>query len=342
MKEEFDPSGVGLMNGKLFGFPYELEDCKTIVIPVPWDVTVSYEAGTAQGPIAILDASPQLDFYDANLDQAWTYGIGMVEEDPWIKTENEHIRTQAIQHIDNLEQGGDVNFTSDIVRVVNDSTTQMIERVKERCEYWLEKGRKVVILGGDHSTPLGLMQALSDRNEEFGILQIDAHADLRDAYEGFQHSHASIMFNAKELDAVKKIVQVGIRDVSPAEMQLAEEHTKLELFHDQHIQEALMEGTSWKQLCEKFIASLPQKVYVSFDIDGLDPKLCPSTGTPVPGGMEFDQAMYLVKSVVESGREIIGFDLVEVAPGEETEWDANVGARILYKLNNLMNASVAQ
>ena len=102
---------------------------------------------------------------------------------------------------------------------------------------------------------------------------------------------------------------------------------------------ALFEGRTWDSICREMIQELPDKVYISFDIDGLDPKLCPNTGTPVPGGFSFQQAMYLIRKVVESGREIIGFDLCEVAPGDEGDWDANVGARVLYRLNNFMNLS---
>jgi agmatinase len=110
------------------------------------------------------------------------------------------------------------------------------------------------------------------------------------------------------------------------------------IFYDSFLKEGMNDGKSWKKQCKKIVAQLPQKVYISFDIDGLDPKLCPGTGTPVPGGLEFDQAVYLLKALVRSGREIIGFDLVEVAPGE-SEWNGNVGARLLYKLCNWMAVS---
>ncbi|MDX5346515.1 MAG: arginase family protein, partial [Hymenobacteraceae bacterium] len=167
----------------------------------------------------------------------------------------------------------------------------------------------------------------------------DAHADLRDAYEGFEFSHASIMFNALKVPQVKKLVQVGIRDICQAEAELVEQSNgRIITFYDQTLKENMYEGDSWKKQCKKIIAQLPQKVYISFDIDGLDPKLCPATGTPVPGGLEFHEAVFLVKQLVKSGREIIGFDLCEVAPGD-SEWNGNVGARLLFKLCNWMAAS---
>lgn len=183
------------------------------------------------------------------------------------------------------------------------------------------------------------MHALAEKHAEYGILQIDAHADLRNAYEGFTYSHASIMFNALKLPQVKKLVQVGIRDLCQGEAELVDQSNgRITTFYDYKIKNKLYEGNSWQKQCKKIIAQLPQKVYISFDIDGLDPKLCPATGTPVPGGFEFEEAVYLIKTLVQSGREIIGFDLCEVAPGD-SEWNGNVGARLLYKLCNWMAVS---
>jgi agmatinase len=197
----------------------------------------------------------------------------------------------------------------------------------------------VGLVGGDHSTPLGFMEALAEKHSEFGILQIDAHCDLRKAYEGFEFSHASIMYNALKLRQVKKLVQVGIRDWCEEENNyIRSSKGRVVTFFDHAMKRSLYEGTSWKSLCDKIVSQLPKNVYVSFDIDGLDPKLCPSTGTPVPGGLEFEQAVYLIEQVVRKGKKIIGFDLNEVAPGAD-EWNGNVGARMLYKMCNLAAAS---
>jgi agmatinase len=198
----------------------------------------------------------------------------------------------------------------------------------------LNQNKLVALLGGDHSTPLGLMQALSEKYSSFGILHIDAHADLREAYEGFEFSHASIMYNAIKLPQVTRLVQVGIRDYCVAENQLIKSDARITTFFDREIKQSQFEGVTWSVTCDKIIEALPERVYLSFDIDGLDPKLCPHTGTPVPGGLEFEQSIYLIEKLVHSGRTIIGFDLNEVAPGND-EWDANVGARLLYRLSNL-------
>jgi agmatinase len=166
------------------------------------------------------------------------------------------------------------------------------------------------------------------------VRQVDAHADLRHGYEGFAYSHASIMDNVlREADGLGRLVQVGIRDLSEGEMQRAAEDERIVLHHDLAWKKRLARGESFLSLCEEAIGALPDLVHVSFDIDGLDPKLCPHTGTPVPGGLDFHEACLLLQAVVESGRRIVGFDLTEVTPGPEgDEWDANVGARVLYKL----------
>jgi agmatinase len=197
----------------------------------------------------------------------------------------------------------------------------------------------VGLLGGDHSTPLGFLRALSEQHNRFGILQIDAHADLRKAYEGFTYSHASIMYNALKLPAVGRLVQVGIRDICEEEVNVINRSMgRVVTFFDEDLKDKKISGTPWSALCDTIIQHLPQQVYISFDIDGLDPKLCPNTGTPVAGGLEFQEAVFLIKKVVDAGKTIIGFDLSEVAAGP-SDWDANVGARLLFQLCNWMAVS---
>ncbi|MFW6290017.1 MAG: arginase family protein, partial [Mariniphaga sp.] len=193
------------------------------------------------------------------------------------------------------------------------------------------------VVGGDHSVPLGLMRALGEKYKNFGILQIDAHLDLRDSYEGFSWSHASIFFNALKDTSVARLVQVGARDYCEEEVEFLEkEGHRIAVFYDQQLKEGRFGGKNWNVQCGEIIEKLPQDVYISFDIDGLDPKLCPHTGTPVPGGFDFHEVAFLFKKLIESGRRIIGFDVCETAGHH---WDSNVGARIIYKLCNLTGRS---
>jgi agmatinase len=198
----------------------------------------------------------------------------------------------------------------------------------------------VALLGGDHSTPLGFYKAIGEKFGEFGILQIDAHCDLREGYEGFVYSHASIMYNAlNEVPNLKKLVQIGIRDYSQVEADFIEQTgDRIVTYFDRDIRTRQYEGETFKQITEEIIRHLPDKVYISFDIDGLDPKLCPNTGTPVQGGFETEQVFYLFNKLRQSGKQIIGFDLCEVS-WSESGWDANVGARILFKLCNMLVAN---
>lgn len=331
----FDPNGYATSEA-LFGLPFTAEESDVWVLPVPWEVTVSYEPGTADGPEAILEASKQVDLYDPYLKDAWKRGVYMQGVDEALRNKSDLYRAKAETYLEGLFEG---TPDQQLLVQLNDACSEMVHWVEEQCDEILDQGKELILLGGDHSTPLGFMKALAKRHEGFGILQIDAHADLRDAYEGFVYSHASIMFNALKINQVEKLVQVGIRDFCAAEVDLIDaSKDRVTTFYDKDIKHKTYAGQSWGQQCNEIVEQLPQKVYVSFDIDGLDPKLCPNTGTPVAGGFETEEVLFLLEKVVESGREIIGLDLNEVAPGED-EWDANVAARLLYRLSNIMSKS---
>ncbi|AFZ11760.1 Arginase/agmatinase/formiminoglutamase [Crinalium epipsammum PCC 9333] len=339
----FDPNAIGVDNGNLLGLPFDYESANIIVFGVPWEVTVSYGVGTAAAPRVVLDASRQLDIYDFDNPEGWKQGIFMYEIPEDIEQKGEVLRQQATKVIAHLEQGNNIADDLDIARL-----QQNIDREGQAVNQWLfnqataaiNKGKKVAVIGGDHSAPLGYMQALAAHYPEFGILHIDAHADLRDAYEGFEFSHASIMFNALKLPQISKLVQVGIRDICQDEVNLIQNSGgRVSTYYDFILKQKLYAGISWLELCKQMVAELPQQVYISFDVDGLDPKLCPNTGTPVPGGLELEQAFCLFREVINSGREIIGFDVCEVG---NSEWDGNVGARAVYKLCNLMGLSQSE
>jgi agmatinase len=342
---KFDPNSVGLKSNNIFGLPFKEDEAALVLLPVPWEVTISYRDGTSRGPENIYDASMQVDLYDPDVVDGWKKGFYMLPVDKIIKKKSDYLRQCAELIISHLIDGGVVSENeqlSEKLEEVNQGGTMLKNWVYEMTKNLLKEGKKVGLVGGDHSTPLGFIKALSDIHSEFGVLQIDAHADLRNAYEGFTYSHASIMYNVlNEIPQVKKLVQVGIRDYCDEELLLVRQsNDRVSTYFDKDIKEMQYEGASWKQVCQQIIGDLPQKVYISFDIDGLDPKLCPNTGTPVPGGFELEQVFYLFKQLVASGRELIGFDLNEVSVGEHSQdgIDAIVGARVLYKLCNFMVA----
>lgn len=298
----FDPNAASEENSGIFGLPYSESESKLIFVPIPWELTTSYGKGTAQAPEAILRASKQVDLYHAELGRVYEAGLCM-------------------SVIPNLAKIGEENKLCE----------QMNTYVYEKTKSLLKQNKLVGIVGGDHSVPFGAIQAVAEKQDSFGILHLDAHADTRDAYEGYVWSHASIMRNVLEkIPEVKKLVQVGIRDFCEEELDFAKsQKDKIHVHTDFELMRARFEGESWGQQVSRILVDLPEKVWVSFDIDALDPRFCPHTGTPVPGGLDFWEAYYLISNLVRSGRQIIGFDLCEVG---NAEWDANVGARILYHL----------
>ena len=332
----FDPNAAAAPGSGLFGLPFSEEESRLVIIPVPWDATTSYRPGTARGPAAIRDASAQIDLYDLDVERPYEPGLCMRPIDPAIEEMNARARADAERIIDvGGVLDGDADLEAALSRV-NEAGAWLNARVHGEVASVLVAGRIAAVLGGDHAVPFGAFTAAAERFGEFGVLHFDAHSDTRAAYEGFTWSHASIMHNAlSRIPAITRLVQVGIRDVCEQEIAFCgAEGDRVSMFTDGMLARRLFEGVTWHALARAVVDALPEKVWVSFDIDGLDPRFCPNTGTPVPGGLDFQQANHLLGEVVRSGRHIIGFDLNEVAPAldGDDEWDANVGARLLYKL----------
>lgn len=335
--QNYDPNGPGVKNGRFMGLPFTEEEATCILYPVPWDVTTSYGAGTAGAPDNILDASYQLDLFDPQFPESWKKGLFLMPSDPIISERNEQYRQEAKKVIDLSEDPDTPEPPHDRIRRINDASRDLNTYVYHATKTLLDKNKKILLLGGDHSTPFGYIKALAEKHGDFGILQIDAHCDFRRAYQGFEFSHASIMHQViTKIPEVKKLIQAGIRDLCPEENEFLRLHSGRIHTHMMHdLRHQLFTGVSWSEQTRKIIGDLPEKVYLSFDIDGLDPSLCPHTGTPVPGGLEYHEAIYLIEEILRSGRVLIGADLCEVA-GNPHEWDGNVGARVAYKIALLL------
>lgn len=329
MKAPFDPNDATCCDG-VFGLPHGTEEARVVLVPVPFDATTSYRQGAADGPETILEASWQVDLRDVETGDPWKQGIVMLPVAEHIDRLNDEARALAapIQ-----EQEDDVPDAKALARV-NEIGEQVASWVQAETERWLDRDKIVGVVGGDHASPLGAIVAVAKRHPGLGLLHFDAHADLRVAYQGFTQSHASIMHNVLErAQEVKRIVQVGVRDLCAAEMDAIERSDRILCWYDNELTRAQFEGRNFSSIAEEIVNALPDEVWISFDVDGLDPSLCPSTGTPVPGGLSFQQVSYLVGAVARSGRRILGFDLCEVAPGPDpTGIDGIVGARVLYKL----------
>ena len=328
MSTSFDPSGPASFGG-LYGLPDAPETARVVIIPVPWEPTTSYRKGTARGPEAILEASRQVDLFDRETGKPYEAGIAMLPTDEDLVAWNREASKLAQPIIDAGGAEGDPAL-GEALSTVNALSRRATERVEEIASTWLDRKKLVGLVGGDHSSPFGLIKAVAKRHPGLGILHVDAHADLRRAYEGFEESHASIMFNVHEQVAdVARIVQVGLRDFSEEEHALATSSPRITAFFDTDIAARGFAGEPFQKLADEIADALPDEVYVSFDIDGLDPSFCPNTGTPVPGGISFREACALLSTLRRKNKRIVAFDLNEVS-GEE--WDANVGARLLYKL----------
>lgn len=322
----FDPNAAAQHDG-IFGLPTGADEALVHLIQVPFAATVSYGGGAERGPQAILAASHQVDLFDLQYGRTYEAGIHMLPADARISAAHSAARplAQAI-----VARGG--GAAAEVAPI--DAAGQLVnDLVFAQTAAILRAGKIPGVVGGDHSVPFGAIAAVAAHHGEIGILHIDAHADLRVAYEGFAWSHASIMDNVlRAVPGVKRLVQIGIRDFCEQELSAIQgSEGRVVTCFDQTWQQRRLEGTAFGELCREAVQALPDAVYISFDIDGLDPALCPHTGTPVPGGLSFAETAHLLSVLVDSGRRIVGFDLVEVAPGED-EWDANVGARLLYKL----------
>lgn len=337
---KFDPNKTANPNNNIFGLPFTEEDATLVLLPVPWEVTVSCNAGTARNCEHIFKAALQVDLFDADVPDGWRSGFYMRPIDRKILMKSDYLRKEAELYIDYISKGEDVNqnkFMQKSLREINEGSEMLNNWVYEQAKELLTRNKLVGLIGGDHSTPYGFYKALGEKYGSFGILQIDAHCDLRNTFQGFNYSHASVMYNAlKNIPEIERLVQIGIRDYSDEEWNyICSSNYRVITYFDEHIKQRQFEGQTWHYIVDVIINHLPEQVYISFDIDGLDPKLCPNTGTPVPGGFEALHIMYLFKRLVECRKKLIGFDLVEIGVGDG-DWDANVGARMLWKLCNLM------
>ncbi|PLW92363.1 MAG: agmatinase [Marinilabiliales bacterium] len=333
--DSFNPDNNFLQSEGIFGLPFTYDDAKLILIPVPWEVTCSYGDGTCKAPDAIYKASFQIDLFDHNLGEEWKKGIYLDLAPEYIYDDNAVQRRFARQIIHHLETES---------KPLNDRQTKQLDEVNKVCDgmnaYVAEKSTQIHtdgkisgLVGGDHSAALEHIKAVAKREKEIAVIQIDAHADLRESYMGFTHSHASLMNNlAKDATGITKVIQLGLRDICKAEADLIQSSPLFSAFFMNDIRQWQYEGKKLKDIYSDIIKDLPDKVYISLDIDGLDPSLCPNTGTPVPGGFDFYEVVFLFAMLHESGKKIAGFDLCEVGISDNSEWDANVAARLLYQL----------
>jgi agmatinase len=335
----FDPNAAALPDSGPYGLDFSPAEAAVHLIPVPFDATTSYRPGTAGGPEAILAASHQVDLYCRLFGRPYEAGLAWIEPGEELLALQAEAFTPARRIV---AAGGRIAGQSDLERDlerVNRAGEALNRLVEQQVSASLAAGKLPALIGGDHAVPFGAIRACARAHPGLGVLHFDAHADLRRAYEGFTWSHASILDNVTaRIPEVAQVVQVGIRDLCDEERERIEgSKGRIFTLYDDVWARARAEGSSLVGLIRKTIDRLPHKVYVTFDVDGLDPALCPGTGTPVPGGLSWGETGLWLEELSKSGRQIVGLDLVEVAPAPNTDpeldsWDAVVGARLLYRL----------
>lgn len=340
-----DPNAKATSADGIYGLPFKESEAKVVFLPIPWDVTTSYQAGTSSGPGAILQASEQIDFFDLDYVDAYQAGLFMKKESAKIRKMNKEGRLLAKRIIDADDETMAKSKTLQAsLKKVNVLCEMLNDEVYAQTKAHLDNGQIPVVVGGDHATPFGAIKAYAEKYPGLGVLHFDAHSDTRIAYMGFENSHATIMHNVMEkIPQIGKLVQVGIRDFCEQEFEYTRDNKKIDIYFDQHLTQRKLSGESFMKIAQEIVSKLPRQVYISFDIDGLDPRFCPNTGTPVPGGLDYPEVIYIINEVVRSGRQLVGFDLVEVAPSTKNkndEWDANVGMRLLYKMTSASLASM--
>jgi agmatinase len=274
--------------GGLPGEYSEEESSAIVILPVPYDGTSTWGKGADKGPDAILEASANMELYD-------------------IETESE-VYLNGIYTADPVKEKGNPD--------------EMVKSVFNRVSGFLKAGKFPVILGGEHSVTIGSIQAFANHYPDLSVLQLDAHTDLRDEYEGSKNNHACVMARARE---VAQIVQVGIRSMDSGEI-TSVDRQKVFYAHQVH------RDDSWM---EKAIDLLSENVYITLDLDAFDPSIMPSTGTPEPGGLGWYQVMDFVGKLV-SRKNLVGFDVVELCPSEYNKAPDFMAAKIVYRFLSML------
>jgi len=333
--DKFDPEGTFSKDSSIFGMPAD-DSASLHLIPVSWEPTTSFKKGTALGPNALFEATKQMDLYHPYFKKSYEKGIywneDVLKKSAVLNAKATAPAAEVVEALENEKKAPTASL-KEVDKVSNDFN----ELVYSESTKSLNLGKVVGLVGGDHSCPFGLIKALSEKySGDFAIVHIDAHFDFRTAYQGFTDSHASIMYNVRtKIPKPPSIFQLGIRDFCESELKFASENSTYIL--DQELHSELFKGKAFKSVLNELFKSLPKNIYISFDIDGLSPDHCPNTGTPVPGGLSYNQAVFMIQHLHSKGHSLIGFDLVEVSPDQNQVagegLDEVVGSRLLYELS---------
>lgn len=274
-----------------------LENSKVVIVQAPYEHTVSYGGGAELGPAGIIESSGYVEFYDDEFDNELCFEIGIATLEP-------------------------INF---------DGATDQdaLDLIYNQNKALLGMGKFVITLGGEHTISTAPIKAHYEKYPNMSILHFDAHSDLRDTYQDSKYSHASFMARVAEFFPTERITQVGIRAQCIEEANFIKEN-KVNTFYASAIRRGL-HGIDWQQTT---VDSLNDEIYITFDVDYFDPSIMPSTGTPEPDGFLYNETLDLFRKLVKSGKKIIGFDCVELAPVEGVTHPDITTSRLIYKMLN--------
>ncbi len=283
-------------------------DCADLyLLGVGWEGGISFRSGTAKAPRLIQAVSTQIDYYNPDceaLEKARIYF--------------EHLPLSA--ELDTPDRDGAYE-------------RQVLHPLMDWVQQVLHTGKPFGIIGGDHSVPIGVHRILSEERPGYALLHLDAHADLRPSYQTLRYSHATVLYHASRQPGIARLIAVGVRDWDKSEVDYARHsYPRLQVYEMRRLARMTYQGRPWSEICSEIVSLLPEKVYLSLDVDVLEVGYVPNTGTPVPGGFSYEQLAFLLDSIVRSGRSIIGFDLCETGGNE---FDAIVSAHLLYRLCGL-------
>jgi agmatinase len=280
-----DSTSLTTSFGDLPGEYSNLRGARIVIVPVPYDQTSTWIKGADKGPAAIIEASANMELYDIETDcEVYRKGI----------------------------------FTADALKAGGLLPEDMIEMVTEEVRHYIEKEKFTVVVGGEHSVSIGSIRAHAENNKDITVLQLDAHSDLRNEYNGSKYNHACVMARVRE---ACPIVQVGIRSMDSSEKEFID---RGRVFFAEHIHNR----TDW---INEVVGKLSEKIYITIDLDVFDPSIMPSTGTPEPGGLLWYDVLRLLKTVSDK-KDIVGFDVVELCPNEKNKAPDFLAAKLIYKM----------
>lgn len=345
LSKDFDPNTITPDNGCYFGISINPEDAALVLLSAPWDVTASFRFGSSYTPDAIIEASRYVDFYEPLAPNSWLSGIATAPIDYSIQDLSHRLRSDAERIIKLHDELGmsvlDNLMYERRLRHVNEGSIEVNDNIFNQAQHWLGKGKIVGLVGGDQSVTYGMVRAFGYKYENLGVLHIDSKCDMQEAYQGFNFSHASTMYNVlRDVPQIKKFVSVGVQEFSPIEWERATNDSRVRMFTAQDIWHSQFEGATWMNIVDDIISELPDDVYVALDIDGLDSDYSPNSGHLTAGGLTLHQVVYLLNRIVTSGRRIVGFDLTEVSPGMENKADMRLIARLLFKMCSIALNSI--